>query len=212
MIKHKLTVALLMNAFWNNGAGLSGGDQRLIQIFDRLSGEYKIDIYTSADGKAVIGSKIAGAKIYQSPMGLNRGNLILTYARRLRWATAMLNKRSYDLVYGSSDFLPDVGPCYGYKKRHPRTKWVQCIFHYYPDWQTRPGNKLSNLIASRAQKKSFGLIKELADQIININFQVKDELGRDGFRKDKIAVNPCGIEIEYLSKLKARKVLFQTPL
>ena len=206
MIKHKPTIALLMNAFWNNGAGLSGGDQRLIQIFDCLSGDYKIDVYTSADGRVAIGSKIAGAKIFQSPIGLNRGNLILAYARRQRWATAMINKKSYDLVYGSSDFLPDVWPCYKYKKKHPGTKWIQCVFHYYPNWRTRPGNKLSNLIASRAQKKSFELIKELVDRVININFQVKDDLERDGFKKDKIAVNPCGIEIEYLSRLRAGKV------
>jgi len=203
----KKKIALLMNSFWNAGSGgLSGGDQRAIQIFKRLAGFYKLDIYTSIDGAKVVGDQIIGANVIVSGKKLNQGNLLLTYFKRTLWARKEILKGQYDLVYSSSDFLPDVLPCCTYVKKSPKARFVQCIFHHYPVWFRRPGNKILNLIGSFAQSRSFSLIRRHGDAILNINYQVKEYLISElGFERKKIFINPCGIDLDYLKKLKSEK-------
>lgn len=201
----KKKIAILMNAFWNNGAGTSGGDQRIVQIFKRISDDFAIDIYTSKDGSDILKNNIKAAKIIVSAEKLNRGNLIIIYFKRTLWALKKILAKKYDVVYSSSDFLPDVIPCFLYLKKKPDVKWIQCIFHYYPDWQTRSGNKFMNLIATIAQKLSFRLIKNRATRIININYQVRDNLVSLGFLKKKIAINPCGVDLDLMNSIKVLK-------
>ncbi len=206
MEKTKPKIAVMMNAFWNAGSGgLSGGDQRLIQIFKRLSADLDITIFTSRDGQKVVGDQIDGARFVISPAFTNRGIIHLAYFCRSIWGLFLLNSRRFDFVYGSSDFLPDVIPCFFYRVWYPKTKWIQCIFHYYPDWQTRPGNKLINFVAYVSQRFSFLFIKR-ADRIININHQVRDRLIQDGFNSRKLLINYCGIDLDFLNKIKPIKL------
>lgn len=202
----KPRIALLINAFWNSGAGISGGDQRAMQIFKRIGRDFDIDIYTSKDGEKVIGGEIKSANYIISPEKFGKGNILLRYRRRANWLLKKLILKKYDLIYSSSDFFPDVLPAYEYKINNPETKWVSCVFHIYPNWLKRPGNKVVNLIGSEIQNFSFSRIRKLADRIININFQVRDELvNKYHFDKKKIAINPCGIDLEYFSKIKTTK-------
>jgi glycosyltransferase involved in cell wall biosynthesis len=202
----KKKIALLINAFWNAGAGISGGDQRVIQIFKRIARDFEVDIYTSKDGKNVISREIKSADFIISPEKLERGNILLRYHRRANWLSKELTEKKYDLIYSSSDFFPDVLPAYKYKRRYSKTKWIACIFHIYPNWLKRPGNKLVNLIGSEIQSFSFDRIKKLADQIVNINYQVRDELIKKyHIDRKKIIINPCGIDLEYFTKIKATK-------
>lgn len=199
-------VAILANAFWNSGAGISGGDQRLMQIFSRIGKDFEIDVYTSGDGKKVIGSSLKEAKFIVSPKEYEAGNLMLRYRRRSKWLCRELQKKQYDLIYSSSDFFPDTVPAFKYKKRNPSTKWIQCVFHIYPNWLKRPGSKVVNLVGSAAQGYSLKKIGRLADKVININYQVRDELIRKWhFKSEKIEINPCGIDLEYFRKITAIK-------
>ena len=202
----KPRLALLINAFWNSGAGISGGDQRAIQIFKRLENKLDIDFYTSADGKKIIKKEIPDANYILSPESFEKGNILLRYRRRSGWLNKELQNRKYDIIYSSSDFFPDIFPAHAYKKRYPNAKWISCILHIYPNWRKRPGNKLINLIGASIQKESFKKICSLADRIININYQVQSELIKKyHFDKKKIVVNPCGIDLEYFKKIKAKK-------
>lgn len=194
-----------MNSFWNNGAGMSGGDQRMIQIFSRIGNNFDIDIYTTADGKAAINGQIPETKYFIAPNETNRGRLIFSYKKRVRWASCEILKHHYDIVYGSSDFFPDVTPCYKYKTKHPDAKWIQLIHHLYPSWHKRPGNKIRNFVAEKAQLISLSLVKKKADLIINVSREVSDRLTSRGFERKKIAVVPNGIDINFFSKIKAKK-------
>ena len=178
----------------------------MMQIFKRIGKDFDIDIYTSAAGKKVIGSEIKDAKYILSPENFDQGNLLLIYRKRANWLIEKLAEKKYDIVYSSSDFFPDVLPAFEYKKKNPKVRWISCIFHIYPNWRKRPGNKIVNLIGSKIQDFSFARIKDLADKVININFQVRDELVKHyQFDKNKIVVNPCGIDLDYFRKIKAEK-------
>lgn len=202
----KLKIAILVNAFWNSGAGISGGDQRVMQIFSRLADKFIIDIYTSPDGKKVIEPEIKSAEFILSPENIERGNVLIRYCRRNRWLKKKLMEREYDVVYSSSDFFPDVLPARKFKAQHPEAKWIACIFHIYPNFLLRPGNKIINLIGSAIQRASFKKIRKLADRTVNINYQVRDKLARKyRFDINKIAVNPCGIDLEYFDRIRVAK-------
>jgi len=206
----KLKIAVLINAFWNSGAGISGGDQRVLQIFKHIDQDFQVDIYTSLDGKKVISKEIKSANFFISPQKFENGNILLRYRRRSNWLITEIKKRKYDIIYSSSDFFPDVLPAYHYKKNNPTVKWIACIFHIYPNWRKRPGNKLVNLIGSKIQNFSFARIRELADKIVNINYQVREDLtNKYNFNKKKIVINPCGIDIDYFSKIKVDKIKSQ---
>jgi len=209
MKTEKPTIALLMNSFWNAGSGgLSGGDQRLIQIFDRISKDFDILIITSQDGREIIKDRIKGAKYILSPAVANHGNLMVAYLIRTIWSLFILPGKKIDYLYGSSDFLPDVLPCYFNRLRHKSSKWIQCIFHYYPNWRFRPGNKVFNFIASLSQQSSFWFIKRKADSVVNINYQVKERLVSQGLPTEKIAVIPCGIDLPFFDGIKPSKEKF----
>jgi glycosyltransferase involved in cell wall biosynthesis len=202
----KPRIAVLANAFWNSGAGISGGDQRLMQIFSRIGKDFVIDVYTSVDGKKVIQRAIKDANFIISPKNIETGNLVLRYWKRSSWLTGELKNTNYDLIYSSSDFFPDVTPAYYYKKHHAKTGWIQCVFHIYPNWLKRPGSKILNLVGSMAQGYSLKKIGKLANRVININYQVRDELIKKWhFKPEKIEINPCGIDLEYFRKIKATK-------
>jgi len=203
-------IALLINAFWNSGAGISGGDQRAMQIFSRLEKNFDIDIYTSSDGKKVFGKEIKSANFIVSPKEIEKGNVLFSYQRRSNWLTGKLTGKKYSIIYSSSDFFPDVTPAYIYKKNNPEVFWVSCVFHIYPNWRKRPGNKFINLIGTSIQRESFRKIRTLADKIVNINYQVRDELVKKyKFDKKKIIVNPCGIDVKYFENIVAKKRSFQ---
>ncbi|PIU24105.1 hypothetical protein COT12_02820 [Candidatus Berkelbacteria bacterium CG08_land_8_20_14_0_20_39_8] len=202
-------IALLVNSFWNAGAGISGGDQRLMQIFKRIGKNFQIDIYTSADGKKIIAEEIKSATFYISPKEFEKGNIFLRYRRRSNWLIKKLKNHHYDYIYSSSDFFPDVLPAYQYKSDNPKTKWIACVFHIYPNWRVRPGSKIRNIVGSKIQDFSLARIKK-ADKIINVNYQVRDNLiSKYQIPKDKIVINSCGIDLEYFRKIKAAKKRYQ---
>jgi glycosyltransferase involved in cell wall biosynthesis len=198
----KKNVLIFLNAFWNNGKGMTGGDQMLIQVFKRIRNDFgKIRCYTSNDGKKVISQYIESVDFFVSNKFFDRLNIILNYILRTIKAMPCLRFRDVDILYGGSDFFPDVIPLFLFKLFHKKAKWFQCVFHIYPDWKKRPGSKLKNFLAQYFQKLSLLLAKK-SDVIININYQVKEELIRRGFDGNKIVVNTPGIDLGYFSNLK----------
>ena len=202
MERKNRNIIILLNAFWNNGKGMSGGDQMLIQIFKRIGKHFgEIVCYTSVDGKrAILKNSLDIMKFNVSFTLFDTFPVIIAYVCRTIQSLKLVFNRHTDIVYSGSDFFPDVIPAFLYKILHPKKKWIQCVFHIYPDWRIRPGNKVRNFVAQYLQKFSFILIKK-SDVIININNQVKAELVKLGFSEDRIVVNTPGIDVEYLQNL-----------
>lgn len=203
----KKSLALIVNSFWVTKAGNSGGDQRAMQIFKRIGESFDLTVYTSAIGAKIYKNEIK-ARYIVSPASLESGNIFLTYIRRNRWLKKELQKREFDILYSASDFFPDVLPAYDYKRRSKSkkrsVKWIAPIFHIYPNFLTRPGNKVINLVGTIIQRWSFMHIRRLADRVININFEVREKLVSDfHFNLEKITINPCGIDFPYFKKIRS---------
>lgn len=106
------------------------------------------------------------------------------------------------VLYSSSDLFWEVIPAYFFKKRNENVKWVQMIYHIYPDWRKRPGKKMTNFFGYHLQRFSFWLIKKEADKIVLINSLVKDEMRKMGFSESKMFVSPVGIDWKRFENIK----------
>ncbi|OGF54375.1 MAG: hypothetical protein A2452_02230 [Candidatus Firestonebacteria bacterium RIFOXYC2_FULL_39_67] len=201
-MKNKKNVLIFLNSFWNNGKGMSGGDQMFIQVFKRIRDSFdKVYIYTNTDGETVVNNGgLLNVKLKISNKMFDKYNIFINYVFRTVKAFSCLKIKDINIIYSTSDFFPDVVPAYLYRVFNKNTKWFQCVFHVYPDWRNRPGSKIKSFIAGYLQKISFILIKK-ADCIVNINKQVGDYLIENGFDKSKIIVNTPGIDVEYFEHL-----------
>lgn len=190
-----------MNSFWNNGKGMSGGDQMFLQIFRRLRNNWnKFYIITSIDGKKVIKTNKINNVKFIITQKMSSKKIFFSYLKRTKLAIKEINLFSADLIYSTSDFFPDVLPAYFYKKKNPSSLWFQCVFHIYPNWKHRPGKKINNFVAQYLQKYSLWLAKK-ADYILVINHQVKNYLLKNGFSEKQIKFNTPGIDNFFLEKL-----------
>jgi glycosyltransferase involved in cell wall biosynthesis len=193
----KKNVLVLLNAFWANGAGMSGGDQMFIQVFKRIRNDLGLLwCVTNQDGRASFEKEVPRVTFKTSPHGLDQLSLMANYVMRTLFAMRCLTLRP-DVIYSGSDFFPDVIPAFLLKLIHPRVRWIQCVFHIYPNWRLRPGPKVKNFIAQYMQEFSL-LLARRADVVLNINQGVKNHLVAKGFSERRIIINPPGADLNYL--------------
>lgn len=197
----RLRVAILMNAFWNNGSGTSGSDQRAVQLAKRFGKKFDVEFFTSPEGGKLVDKS---NKVIFSPSSTECKNIFRCYIKRTGWLSFELLKREYDIIYSTSDFFPDVLPVFRYLRKNKETKWIQIIHHSYTKWSDRPGNKVIALIGQISQRYSFGLIQKSASQVLAVSKHVKDDLIANGFRKNIIVV-PNGIQLEDYDKIKTNE-------
>lgn len=200
-MKKRFKIAIIANSFWFSGSGISGGDQRLIQIFKRIGRNFDLDIYTSRVGKKLFSKELGFANFVITDREC-RGNIFRAYLKRNKKTLYEIKKRDYDIIYSSSDFFPDVVPAFFYKKRLPQTRWIQCIFHLYPKWWRRPGSKIVALVGYIIQRYSFRKIRKSADRVININSDVAKFLENYGIEQERLNLVPCGVDLEKINSYK----------
>jgi glycosyltransferase involved in cell wall biosynthesis len=226
----KPIVAVLLNAFWVHGDGMSGGDQMAIQIFRRVHRLFsEVWWFSNPDGKRAAQHEKLDALHVTTPAWFDRLGLALSYVLRTLWAVIRLNAVRPQIVYSGSDFFPDVLPAWILRKVSPRTRWIQCVFHIYPTWNERPGNRLINWLGSRAQDFSLRLARS-ADGMVVINSEVRDILKARGFVQSRVEIISPGIDFErieatqpelngeliydavFIGRLKHSKGIFDLPL
>lgn len=196
----KEDVVCFYNSTINNGSAMSGGDQVFIQIFKRIRGDLgEVWCITGQVGKNIIEREIPRVKFITSPFLFDQIGLMGGYILRTFFALRCLLLKPV-LIYSSSDYFPDVIPAFILKLFRPKVKWVQCIFHIYPDWRQRKGSRIRNFVGQYLQKFSLRLARR-ADVVININQEVKDHLVAQGFLAERIVINPPGIDLEALSRI-----------
>ena len=197
----KKNILILANTT-DNEKSMSGGTQIIVQIFKRIREKFNVMyFYTNLNGKIFMENEIKNVSFTVSNKKFDTYNLMIGYVFKMISALSCLRLKNIDVIYSSSDFFPDVVPSFLYKLFHKKTRWCQCVFHIYPDWRKRSGNKLKNFIGKYLQRFSLLLIRK-ADCIININSQVKKTLIKEGFDENKIIINPPGINFDYLDNIK----------
>lgn len=197
----KPTLAVFLNAFWVHGKGMSGGDQMAIQIFARIRDSFAaLHWFTNPDGQQAVEQIVKEVAFSTTPTWFDRLPIGVAYVLRTLHATTTLFGKRVDIVYSGSDFFPDVLPAFLYTRLRRNTRWIQCIFHIYPDWRTRPGNKAVNFAAALLQRFSLWLARH-ADGVVNINSEVREALIARGFDARKIAIITPGIDLDYIAAI-----------
>ncbi|MBI3558993.1 hypothetical protein HY085_01225 [Candidatus Gottesmanbacteria bacterium] len=157
-----LTITVFLNAY---SAGKSGADMAFAQIAKRLK-SYSLTVVTSRLGKTFcLQEKIkANYQITSEEKSFNFKNILFIYF----WRTIRaLSLKPVEIVWATSDFFSDVIPAFIHKIIHPKTLWIQNIYHLIPRYR---------LAHYFLQKSSLFLIKKFADKIILDSQLLKNQL------------------------------------
>jgi glycosyltransferase involved in cell wall biosynthesis len=166
--------------------GISGGDVCLLELTKRMH-DLNLLIVTSKLGKALSQAHGLNADYLLTTKEAKFKGVIRIYIMRIIKSLFLpLKVGKSDILYASSDFLPDVIPAFVRKFRNRKVKWVQKIFHIIP--ADRP-------VTHYAQRFSFFLIRRLADTVIVDNSLLRDELAYRKFDPNKIQINYPGINL-----------------
>ena len=181
-----------LNAFSH---GMSGGDACFVEIMRRLKG-YDLVVVTSSIGEEVCRQRGLDATFWITSRETLFRHVILTYVLRTANAIRMLVRvKEGDLVYASSDFLPDVLPAFLATFLRRDVRWVQRTFHKIPR---------SRLLPHLAQRVSYWLIRMRADRVITDNSMLRQDWIDSGTSPDKVSVSYPGIDVRlYRSKPEA---------
>lgn len=184
-------VLAFMNAFTQ---GKSGGDVAFIEIFKRLNFS-KLTVVTSLLGKKLCEKSGLKAKYIVTTHEKYFGNVYYTYFKRILKAIIYIfQHQDFDLVYSSSDALPDVLSALLLKITHKKIKWMAKFYHLIP--QTRP-------LPYFFQRISLLAANRYADIILN-----KGEFGFNSEMIDSVLPSPQKFDAVFMSRLHASKGIF----
>ncbi|PIP32289.1 hypothetical protein COX23_05590 [Candidatus Gottesmanbacteria bacterium CG23_combo_of_CG06-09_8_20_14_all_37_19] len=190
------TVYAFMNSYTQ---GKSGGDMAFIEIFKRIK-NIELTIITSTLGKKLCQDNNLKADFLITTKEIGFKNIILTYFKRIaRGISLGIELKVGDILYATSDALPDTMPVFFLKIKNKKTKWIQKIFHLIPK---------ERFLSHWSQKISFFLTKKLADVVIVDNDQLKMDLAKMGFPKNKLFVNHLGVDFDYFKKILPSKISY----
>jgi glycosyltransferase involved in cell wall biosynthesis len=130
-------------------------------------------------------------------------NVFLTYFIRIVNALRLrVTLISGDILYASSDFLPDVLPASVIKHKNEKLVWVQEIYHLIPSPSRREGSFVTNLVSFIAQRISLSLIRRNADIIFVLNNMIRTQLVTLGFSENRLFVTGAGINLVKIGEIR----------
>lgn len=193
------------------GKGMSGGDKRMIEILKRFK-TYGIPVIllTPEMGRNIF-NKMLDVQYTVTPYSkyFDKYGIIVGYLMRTLLACFCFKSNHDDILYSSSDFLPDVVPAFFFrhklKKSSSAMVWVQLIHHIIPHYSHRSGPLIKNIMSYYEQRLSFLFIKKFSDLIIVVNPFVKIQLQKLGFEEKKIIISSNGVDNSFLATIKANK-------
>lgn len=176
--------------------GKSGGDMCFIEIFKRIP-KRKLTVVTSQLGQTLCQTNQLKADYL---ITTNESDFRFIYwiytIRILKGIYTAILKGTIDVIYITSDALPDVLPAVFCKIRNPKAKVIGKVFHLIPQ---------KRIISSITQQISHFLLKIIASYLVVDNSLLKKELVTFGFISSKILVNYPAINFPYFKKIKAQK-------
>lgn len=203
--KPNLTVLEISHS---KGTSLGGGDKLMESMAKRLTDSCDFTIITSRIGSGhwLKSSIQKEMKILPKNKWDANGEpvpVFLTYCLRMWRAYKVLQaEKVVNLLYSSTNILPDILPAYFFKKRHPEVKWIARIHHLIPPPQKREGRITVNIVSYLMQALSLWMIKRKADIIIALNQNLWEKLTEMGFPKDRLTTLGAGIELKEITSVK----------
>jgi len=189
-----------VTAFLNSySQGLSGGDACFLNNAKYIGKKDSLNIVTSSLGKELCEKAKIKANYVVTSEEKTFTNVIITYIKRTIRALSVKTNSWNDVIYASSDFIPDVLPSFILKKKNKENVWVQKVFHLIPK---------GRIIPYIFQQISLYLIKD-ADIVIVDNSDLKKDLEENYHLKaKKVFVIPPGVDVSYIKSIKQDKEQF----
>ena len=192
-----IKVSAFINAYTS---GVSGGDVRFVEIFRRLQG-VETTVITPEQGVKFCEERKLSANYVRTSGHDSSSSVLFSYPLRTIRAIMKLRDRELGVLYASSDFLPDVLPCFILRKK--ATRWVQLIHHLIPSPRKREGSLMNNTLSFLMQRLSLIFIKMKADSVVVVSEGVRQSLIGMGIEASKIHVNPNGVDLAFYDGLAA---------
>jgi glycosyltransferase involved in cell wall biosynthesis len=189
------------NSHFLPGNTSTGGIKKFCEILRRVKGFKKV-IITSKIGFDIYKKEEIEAKYFLVSKEEKEKNVILTYLINMTnalWLNLEISKG--DVLYCTSDFLPDVLPAFVYKLRNWNTPWVANIYHVIPPPFQRDGRVVTNFTSFLAQRLSFQMIRRNSDLIFVLNSIIVKQLVELGFPKDRIYVTGAGVDLAHINQI-----------
>ena len=174
--------------------GASGGDVLFREIIKNFK-NYQWIIATSKLGKDFLSINKLNAEFIITTNEKKFAYVIQTYLKRLVKTFLIKIDDKIDLVYSSSDSLPDTLPAFFASKKHKKP-WIARTYHVVP--KTR-------FISRLTQEMSFYLMKYFASAIITISHIMKNELKKRGVSDKKIFVIYPDFDLREIQPQKKNK-------
>jgi glycosyltransferase involved in cell wall biosynthesis len=194
--------------FFNSFFGVAGGEIRFAEIFKRTPYFDKI-IITPALGEQFLCEKGLHASYVQTTKEGKLSNVMLTYLKRI---ISVFNSKIIinddDIIYTTSDFLPDTLPALYFSMKNKKTKWVANIYHIIPPPIQRGGPFIRNFVSFITQRISLQFIKYNSDLIFVLNNGIVEQLVKSGFQRDRIHVIGAGINLTHIHNIPQDKVKY----
>jgi len=187
-------ILIMVNSFWVNAKGMSGGDEMTFQIFKRIKPNFDSLIWlTNEDGAKNIRLFTDNPTIIITPGYFEKFPISIGYFLKMLFACITIYKYKFNFIYSSSDFFPDVIPSWLYQKINKETRWIQCVYHLYPSYKIRAGNIILNFLLQSSQKFSLYLSKTNS-KVVTINSDVYTDLLNLGYDINNLTIITPGID------------------
>jgi glycosyltransferase involved in cell wall biosynthesis len=186
-----MKILAFLNSFTQ---GKSGGDMCFIETYRRVK-DIELTVVTSHLGKQLCEEYGLQAQFILTTNEKQFQNILITYLTRIWKGITFDFGSNYDLVYASSDALPDVLPAFLFTLKNPKVKFVCKIFHIIPT---------SRFVAFLSQKVSHLILKKSTDLIITDNNNLKLKLGSTGFDSSSIHLIYPSVDLHELQQIKPR--------
>jgi len=216
--KHKILVIETGHAL---GVPLAGGDKLMEPMAESLADKYSFLIVVSSVGAKHWEDALLKKEMVILPRSKfdEQGlpiNVFLAYCIRM-WQTYKILKERVNvrssfrnILYSSTNILPDILPAYFAKKRNKDAIWIARVHHLIPPPHKREGKIIVNIVSFLMQTLALFMIKSKADITIVLNEQLKKDLEKKGFLREKLRVLGGGIEFDQISNLIPKeKIKFQ---
>lgn len=174
-------VMIFLNAY---SQGMSGADKICIETWKHLDNGH-IVVMTSRQGKKVCTNFDLKANFIITTSESTFRNPFQTYLKRIivgMWKAIVSPKQ--DILYSSSDQLPDIFPAVIMKIRNPNAHWIARSYHMIPP---------ERFTSYFAQKLSFFILRAFSATLITASSHMRSKLMLSGFSKQNIHVIHPGI-------------------
>lgn len=201
---------VFVNAFWNEGSGMTGGDKRIIEILKKWEQKenlgFSIIIYAPQKFIDILRNENINNVEFRctAHRGSEKRGLILSYICRTFKAFTLIpyHDANENCFYSTSDYFPDVIPCIVGRVVNKQAKWIALVHHIYEHYRTRLGNKKLNFISYYLQQFSLHLMKRKSDKVLLVSPLVYDYLvSKRGFHKSKLQKVDNGIDTVFIDSV-----------